>query len=509
VAYRVHAEAAEQAGNWLEAARQWERAGELDRALGIYKKLNEFGELARLYEARGELAEAAALRMRASDFEEAGRLYQAADKPKEAAHAFWRSGDLARAVSLLEGLGDWLTMAKVFLSYEKHEEARKVLRQLTPSHAGYRPGLQLLASLEERERRPEDAYRVYEKLVRYAVETKTVDANTRTWIIAMARILFRKDKREEGLATYKKLHPLGLMTAEDAEYVTRLEAVQERKRHSTGQFRALSQVLGAPSNERYEFRTMIAQGGNGVIWLAHDNTLDREMVIKMIRQTALPSDIAIQWFLREAKTAAKLNHPNIVTIYDLGEMQGQPYIAMEYVAGETLVDLVERTELPMQPKSLVTICEPLCSALNYAHDKGFVHRDIKLENVMITSTGEVKLMDFGLAQAMHGPDDDDMVTGTPLYMAPEQIVGGEVDHRADIYALGVMVYLLAAGQWPFERGNILHHHRFTPVPDPREFNPDLPEAFSDVIMKCLAKNRDERYGKVTEVAEDLRRSLLG
>ena len=495
---------AEEAGQFGVAAEHWARAGELERARELARRSGDPAVLASVLEARGELNEAAALRMRSSEFHAAAELYLRMGKQKEAARALWRAGDVGRATELLEGLGDWLTAARLHLRHGKKAEAEEALTRVTADSPDYPTALQLLASVYEESRRTEDAYRVYDTIVLHAIATGSVGPETRRSIVRMAEILYRAEHPAEAAEQLRRLQDLGLMTPELQTRVQALAQPPGATRYSTGQFRALSSVLSSPASDRYEFIAQIAQGGNGVIYKAMDRNLEREVVIKMIRNTALPTDIARQWFTREAKTAAKLNHPNIVTIYDQGELDGQPFISMELVDGETLVDLIERTELPMQLPNLVAVYEPLCSALAYAHAKGFVHRDIKLENVMITREGEVKLMDFGLAQAMNSPDNDEMVTGTPLYMSPEQIEGGELDHRSDIYSLGIMLFLLACGNWPFDRDNVLHHHRVTPPPDPLSLNPALPPGFRPVIAKSLAKKPADRYANAKELARDLR-----
>lgn len=503
-AAKIGANEAERNGNKAAAAALWVTAGDLPRALALFREADLPEQAAAIAETLGDVPLAAQLRMQHGDFATAGQHFEACGMTREAALAYGRAGDVARAVALLAQVEQWMIIARVYLSHERVDEARAVLRRLRPEHPDFEVGLRTLAQLEESAESVEDAYRVYEALIRYNVDTNSTGAQTRGYVMSQVNILWGRGMFTEAVAKLGQLNTFGLMTPELNEKLEHARSQLEAPPTGTNQMRAMSAMLMAPQSERYEFKMQIAQGGNGVIYLAHDRTLDRELVIKMIRETALPTEIAIEWFLREAKTSAKLNHPNIVTIYDLGSIDGQPYIAMEFVDGETLVDFVERTELPMPPAKLVNIYLPLCRALQYAHDKGYVHRDIKLENVMITHGGEVKLMDFGLAQAMRSNEEEGMVTGTPLYMPPEQILGADVDHRADVYAMGIMLFLLGAGQWPYDRGNVLNHHRFSPVPDPREHNPDLPAAFAVVIQKCLAKAREDRYDTVSELGEALR-----
>ena len=149
--------------------------------------------------------------------------------------------------------------------------------------------------------------------------------------------------------------------------------------------------------------------------------------------------------------------------------------------------------------------QQLIVGVDYLHRMGVASRDIKLENVMLNKAGDVKLMDFGLAKAIHGsPDKSLVITGTPLYMSPEQITGAEVDGRADIYSTGVMLFRLLSGRWPYYEGNILENHRSAPIPDPTAVNPGLPIGFKRFINRCMAKKAEERFKRATDVSKHLR-----
>jgi len=233
--------------------------------------------------------------------------------------------------------------------------------------------------------------------------------------------------------------------------------------------------------------------------------LAREIAIKMIGRTKLPSDMARTFFLREARMAAQLNHPNIVTIYDLGQIEDRMYIAMELIDGESLAETLEAPGSTLDWERAEPIVDQLCAALDYAHERDVVHQDVKLENVMVTGDGTVKLMDFGLARAyQRGQEATNVVMGTPLYMSPEQIRGQDVDHRTDIYALGVTLYRIFTGTWPYRKGNIMDAHRRSPVPDPRADAPNLSEDFATIIAATMAKLPADRPDCAAEVSKALK-----
>jgi serine/threonine-protein kinase len=218
---------------------------------------------------------------------------------------------------------------------------------------------------------------------------------------------------------------------------------------------------------------------------------------------------AVENFLREAKAAAKLNHPNIVTVYDCGEQDGRYYIAMEFVDGTTLKEILRRRGR-ISPAGILHVLVQMSEALAYAHEQKVVHRDIKPANAMWTRDKKAKLMDFGLAKVVEEVrNHTTAVAGTPYYMSPEQTLGKNIDHRTDIYSLGVALFEMAAGVVPFKEGNIPYHHVHTPAPNVREVSPDLPEALAAIIHKCLEKDPARRYQSAREILAAVRASVGG
>jgi serine/threonine-protein kinase len=242
----------------------------------------------------------------------------------------------------------------------------------------------------------------------------------------------------------------------------------------------------------------------GIVYKARDTVLDRVVAYKVLPDALKENPQALKNFLREAKSAAQLNHPNIVTVYDAGEQDGRYYIAMEYVDGTTLKEILRRRRV-IATGGLLQLLLQLCEALAYAHDKKIVHRDVKTANAMWTRDRKAKIMDFGLAKIVEEVrNHTTLVSGTPYYMSPEQTLGHNVDHRTDIYSLGVMAFELATGTLPFREGNVPYHHVHTPAPDPREANPDLPEPIAAIILRCLQKEPAERFESTREIIVKLR-----
>jgi len=242
----------------------------------------------------------------------------------------------------------------------------------------------------------------------------------------------------------------------------------------------------------------------GVVYLARDTQLDRPVALKFLGTLLDGSEEYRKRFLREARAAAKVSHPNIVSIYDICDTEGRAYIAMEYIEGMDLHRYVRRKER-LEPREAVNIVMQACSALQAVHDAGIVHRDIKPDNIVVARGGLVKLMDFGLAK---GADmrltSPNMVMGTPCYMSPEQCRGEDVDARSDIYALGLVLHEALTGQTVFADGDVLQRQQTETPRRPGEIVAGIPELLDQIVMKCIAKAADERFQTARELAANLR-----
>jgi serine/threonine-protein kinase len=257
---------------------------------------------------------------------------------------------------------------------------------------------------------------------------------------------------------------------------------------------------------KYQLVEKIGRGGMGVVYRAVDETLDRQVAIKAI-SPELVEDELVKRFRSEAVTLARVNHPNIATVYELFRDEDQLLMVMELVRGETFEQLIERSGALPVPRAAALVGQVL-DALSHAHRAGIVHRDLKPSNLMLTENGSVKVMDFGIARVAgtERVTTDGLMVGTPAYMAPEQVRGDEVDGRADLYAVGVVFYRLLTGKLPFRGSSavamIQAQINDTPAPL-REARPDLPDWLDVVLTHALAKRREDRF----QTAEEFRRAL--
>jgi eukaryotic-like serine/threonine-protein kinase len=273
--------------------------------------------------------------------------------------------------------------------------------------------------------------------------------------------------------------------------------------------------LGGYVLGHYRLLEQTGSGAMGRVYKAHDERLDRYVAIKVISPGALLEEDARKRFRNEALALAKLNHPNIATIYEFDTQGDVDFLVMEFVSGETLASKLKSG--PLTEKQIVTFGEQIASALDCAHASTMVHRDLKPANTMISSSGQVKLLDFGLSLLLKSSAElaqeetitsGQSVCGTLPYMAPEQLRGESVDSRCDIYALGVVLYEMATGRRPFEAkssprmiDDILHN----PAAPPQAINPRVGSGLTNIIFKCLEKDPENRYQSAKEIAVDLRR----
>jgi len=247
----------------------------------------------------------------------------------------------------------------------------------------------------------------------------------------------------------------------------------------------------------------------GVVFKARDRRLGRIVALKKLPENLRDHPKAVELFLREARAAAALNHPNIVTLFDADEEDGTFFITMELLEGQNLYTILRRVER-IKPRDVARLGIQVSAGLGYAHDHRIVHRDVKTANLFFTKDKVLKVMDFGLAKMVEEVRRAvTVVAGTPYYMAPEQSAGESVDHRADLYALGVTLFELATGTLPFREGNLPYHHVHTPPPDPRECNPEVPAVLAAIVLRCMQKDPANRYQSTREILAELKEGLTG
>ncbi|MDQ7034464.1 MAG: protein kinase, partial [Anaerolineae bacterium] len=261
----------------------------------------------------------------------------------------------------------------------------------------------------------------------------------------------------------------------------------------------------------YEVLNQIGEGGMATVYLAHQQSMNRKVALKVLPKQFMTDDTYLQRFEREVAIVSQLEHRNIIPVYDYGEFEGQPYIVMRYMPVGSVDDMLQRG--PLNPDAILNIIQQIAPALDFAHIKDVLHRDLKPSNVLMDDDGGAFITDFGIAR-LTGDHNAGITTqgvvGTPAYMSPEQAQGKELDGRSDVYALGVMLFEMATGRRPFDSEtpySIAVMQVTQQPPMPRSLNPTISVALENVILKSLQKNRDERYQTALAMAEGLKLAI--
>src|SRR5690554_2940682 len=279
-------------------------------------------------------------------------------------------------------------------------------------------------------------------------------------------------------------------------------------------------LIGETIDGRYQIERILGEGGMGLVYQVLHVALNKKFAMKVLRADVSRDAEIIERFKREAQSATAIGNQHIIDISDFGKLpDGSTYFIMEFLEGQDLTAAIEDRDNPIDAKRMIHIGLQLCDALSAAHNAGIVHRDLKPDNIFLITRGKntdfVKVLDFGIAKAGGGSSKltrAGQVFGTPHYMSPEHCSGTGVDHRTDIYALGVIFYEMLTGQVPFDADNlmgILSKHLYEEPRPLRELAPDVPESLEHIVGRAMAKNVDERYQTMDELAEDLRRVQQG
>jgi serine/threonine-protein kinase len=262
---------------------------------------------------------------------------------------------------------------------------------------------------------------------------------------------------------------------------------------------------------RYRVEQTLGRGGMATVFLALDRELQRPVALKVLADNLSDDASFRERFLREARLAARLSHPNVVQVFDAGEADGRSYIVMEYVPGETVAELLARRR-KVSPAEAVDVVAQAAEGLQHAHEQGLVHRDVKPQNLLVREDGCVKVADLGIARAAEATrlTERGTILGTAAYLAPEQAAGEDVTAAADVYSLGAVLYELLTGRTPYDvssLGELAARQSSGEIVAPRDLEPEIPERLEAVVMRCLARDPRFRVGSAGELAADARAAL--
>jgi eukaryotic-like serine/threonine-protein kinase len=476
-----------QAEDHFRAAECFHAAGQYQKAAEIYLKAGYDNEAAESYALTGEWLKAAEIYEKSEHFEAAAVLYE-------------RQSDLHRAIDCYRRAGRFYRAGHLLMIMDRFGEALEMFDSVNKEDHDY-----LLSQAETgiclfKMNNTEEAGDILQK----ALADLSPDTDTKDSFYTLGLIYEKSGKRNEARKIYRRI------LSEDEEFLDVKERLQkliasmaEHSDPSADRTVRLTEV-GNKIEQRYEVLRELGRGGMGVVSQARDKLLDRNVALKQLSPSVFDAEEAHTSFLREARAASRLNHPNIVSIYDVIEDGNALFIAMEYVDGKSLRQYL--SEHPKPPFKLVlAVATQVADALQSAHDKGVIHRDIKPDNILITQKGKVKITDFGIAHMTESTlTASGIVMGTLKYMSPEQVRGETVTAASDLYSFGVVLYEMVTGSPPFVKGELTYHHLHTSPTPPRQINPEVPESLGKIILKCLAKDSTRRYANARNLLADLK-----
>lgn len=515
----------------------------LSRALASeFQKLDDHATAARLYKAAGDLARAGEAFGLAGDLQsaeqclrqagkereaslalakhlesqkryaEAGREYRKAEAFQQAGLCFTKANQPLEAASCFEHAGAFYRAGWAYAHARKFEDAIRCLQKIKESEPEFDISRALLGQIFfELHDYDHCAATLSNHLTGKRVESTNIE-----YFYMLALAYEQMGKLEESREILLRIRSINTSYR---DVTTRLSNISSRislgKQESAPLFLPtndkyqdhplMREDIQAQIGGRYRLEKELGRGGMGLVYLAHDTQLDRPVALKFLGNLIDQSEEFYERFLREARAAARISQPNIISIYDIGGSRGKVYIAMEYVEGGSLLRYI-RAKGRLSVRETISVFVQVCSALNAIHEAGIVHRDIKPENILIAKGGLVKLTDFGLAKITGSRvTRTGAVMGTPSYMAPEQVLGKDTDPRTDLYATGLVMYECLTGKTVFDGGNVLERQlNETPSP-PSSLVGDVPQEMDYIIMKCIEKEPEKRYSSAQELMADLRR----
>jgi tetratricopeptide (TPR) repeat protein len=479
-------------GELDRAAAQYEASGRLVDAAEAWCEAAGFEQAAELFERAGDPTRAAEMYDSAGDLLRAGRAYEEAGAFDSAAHCYRAMQAVPKLINVLEKQGDCYEAGQLALADGDVSRAMRNFQQVDARHERYPEVCRLLAERLSEQGKLELAVQKADEAITFSGADEA-SPDTFAWY---GDLLERAGKTERALRTFEELRE---RSPEHPDVAARIENLEKKL---SGERRS---ARSKPSGERYEVVRELGRGGMGVVYEVRDKRLGRTVALKRLPENLKDHPRAVELFLREARSAAALNHANIVTVHDVDQDDQGFFLTMELLEGQALNEIL-KTKSRVAPRDTARLGLQVATGLQYAHERRIIHRDIKTANLFFTRERVVKIMDFGLAKMLEEVRRaSTVIGGTPFYMAPEQATGEPVDHRADLYSFGVTLFELLTGRVPFADGDVTYRHRHEAPPDPRTLKEGLPDPICELVLELMAKEPEARPAAAALVAVRLQR----
>ncbi len=475
--------------NFLEASQWYLKAENFEKAAQLFEIEKDYERAAHCYFKNQDYLAAADNYEKASKEELAGEMFELARKFKKAADIAFKYKKYQQAGELYERSENPYKAGETFFLAKDYENALSNLEMIKEPDPDFLNAQAKIAGIFLIMNNPQQVIHRLEELLK----SKEIDRFNIDCFLALGQAYENLRKFKKARALYKRV-----LVFDSANYQIQQKLLDIGK--------LIDEAMEVGYSERYEKEKEVGRGGMGIVYRARDLKLDRTVALKILKISNVTDDSDIERFHSEAQKAAKMKHPNIVTVYDDVKTEKDYFISMEFIEGKDLETII-REKNPIPITDILIIAKKLFKALNHSHQKGIIHRDIKPSNIMITYDSDVKVVDFGIAVLKEelSKKDRNFIAGTPEYMSPEQSAGRTLDHRTDIYSAGVTLFQLVTGDVPFKGSilEILDMHQHKPIPCIKELRPDVPEGIIQIIETCMAKDPKKRYSEANQVVKEL------
>jgi tetratricopeptide (TPR) repeat protein len=493
-------------GDYEKSAQSFLEVGKKDRAAESCQLAGNFQKAAELWEEMEFFLQAADAYFKAGNEEKAAEMYEKEDDLGTAAELYYSIGELPKAAKLLLKNREYMKAADIYDELGEIENYIRVLQRVPEKSPFYiQACFQLGKAFAEKK-----FYSLAEKKLLRAIDVEEINDNNIEYFYLLGNVYEELNKIDHAKEMYETVISYDFKYKDVAE---RIEGLKSRpsliSTHDidTGILDRIRVTRGAIIADRYEIRREIGQGGMGKVYLVHDKELDEHIALKLLIPYLAGDEDQVKRFTREIKISRKINHPNVIRVFDLGEWQKIKFITMEFIEGGNLQDWMN--EHPGDLEGRINLTLQVCAGLNAAHNLEIIHRDIKPQNILIDKGRTAKIVDFGIARSLEivSKTIDGRITGTPEYMSPEQIRGHKPDKKSDIYSLGLVMYQLFSGRLPYDTQNIgqlLLAHLHENPSSPRKLNPEIPKWMEKIILNAMEKDPKKRYQDTEDIIIDIK-----